>query len=98
MDHDDRSIGITPDVYVVKDGDEFRIVDNEKGMQKLFINESLTKRLMGDPKAKEFVGEKLRNAQWLIRAIEQRRKTIIKVSECILEKQHDFFDKGVSRT
>jgi RNA polymerase sigma-54 factor len=96
VDHDERSIGITPDVYVIKDGTEFRVVDNDRGLQKLFINESLTKRLMADPSAKEFVGEKLRNAQWLIRAIEQRRKTIIKVSECILEKQHDFFEKGVS--
>lgn len=95
-EYDERSIGITPDVYVVKDGEEFRIVDNDRGVQKLFINESLTKRLLADPKAKEFVGEKLRNAQWLIRAIEQRRKTIIKVSECILEKQRDFFEKGVS--
>jgi len=96
VDHDDRSIGITPDVYVVKDGDEFRIVDNDRGMQRVFINEALTKKLMADVKAKEFVGEKLRNAQWLIRAIEQRRKTILKVSECILEKQHDFFEKGVA--
>lgn len=96
VEYDDRSIGITPDVYVVKDGDEFRIVDNDRGVQKLFINEALTKRLMKDPAAKEFVGEKLRNAQWLIRAIEQRRKTILKVSESILEKQHDFFEKGVA--
>lgn len=96
VDHDERSIGITPDVYVVKDGDEFKIVDNDRGVQRLFINEALTKRLMADAQAKDFVGEKLRNAQWLIRAIEQRRKTIIKVSECILEKQHDFFEKGVA--
>ncbi len=97
IDYDDRSIGITPDVYVVKDGEEFRIVENDRGVQRLFINEELTKRLLTDPKAKEFVGEKLRNAQWLIRAIEQRRKTIVKVSECILEKQHEFFEQGVSQ-
>lgn len=96
VDHDDRSIGITPDVFVVKDGADFRIVDNDRGTQRLFINEALTKKLMADPQAKEFVGEKLRNAQWLIRAIEQRRKTILKVSECILEKQREFFESGVS--
>ena len=64
-------------------------------MQRLFINEALTRRLLNDPQAKEFIGEKLRNAQWLIRAIEQRRKTIIRVAECIVDKQRDFFDKGV---
>jgi RNA polymerase sigma-54 factor len=95
-DLDDRAIGITPDVYVIKDGDALRVMDNDKGVQRLFINEALTKKLMADPTAKEFIGEKLRNAQWLIRAIEQRRKTIIKVAECIVEKQRDFFDHGVA--
>ncbi len=95
-DTDDRAIGITPDVYVVKDGDELRVMDNDKGVQRLFINEALTKKLMQDPTAKEFIGEKLRNAQWLIRAIEQRRKTIIKVAECIVDKQRDFFERGVA--
>ncbi len=95
-DQDDRTIGITPDVFVAKDGDKFLVLDNDRGTQRLYINEALTKRLMADPTAKEFIGEKLRNAQWLIRAIEQRRKTIIKVSECIVEKQRDFFDKGVA--
>lgn len=95
-DQDDRTIGITPDVYVLKDGADWVVLDNDRGVQRLFINEALTKRLMKDPSAKEFIGEKLRNAQWLIRAIEQRRKTIIRVSECIVEKQRDFFEKGVS--
>jgi len=95
-DTDDRTIGITPDVYVIKDDNEFVVLDNDRGVQRLFINEALTKRLMQDPSAKEFIGEKLRNAQWLIRAIEQRRKTIIRVAECIVEKQRDFFEKGVA--
>jgi RNA polymerase sigma-54 factor len=95
-DHDERSIGITPDVYVVKDGDEFKVVDNDRGIQRLHINEALTKRLLSDPQAKDFISEKLKNAQWLIRAIEQRRKTILKVSDCIVEKQREFFEKGVS--
>jgi len=95
-DTDDRTIGITPDVYVIKDESEFVVLDNDRGVQRLFINEALTKRLMKDPTAKEFIGEKLRNAQWLIRAIEQRRKTIIRVAECIVEKQRDFFEKGVA--
>ncbi len=95
-DQDERTIAITPDVYVIKDGNEFVVVDNDRGMQRLFINESLTKRLMKDPSAKDFIGEKLRNAQWLIRAIEQRRKTIIRVAECIVEKQRDFFEQGVA--
>lgn len=94
-DTDERSIGITPDVYVIKDGDEFVVLDNDKGMQRLYINDSLMK-LASDPKAKEYIGEKLRSAQWLIRAIEQRRRTIIRVTECIVRRQRDFFEKGVA--
>ena len=95
-DQDDRTIGITPDVYVIRDGDQWVVVDNDRGMQRLFINETLTQKLLRDPAAKNFVGEKLRNAQWLIRAIEQRRKTIIRVGECIVEMQRDFFERGVA--
>src|SRR5271165_1446976 len=95
-DTDDKTIAITPDVYVVKDGEKFVVTDNDRGVQRLYINEALTKQLLRDPHAKEFIGEKLRNAQWLIRAIEQRRKTIIRVTECIVDKQRDFFEKGVA--
>ena len=95
-DTDDKTIAITPDVYVIKDGDRFVVLDNDRGVQRLYINEALTKQLLRDPHAKEFIGEKLRNAQWLIRAIEQRRKTIIRVTECIVDKQRDFFEKGVA--
>src|SRR6185295_16454341 len=81
---DEKQIAITPDVYVVKEGEKFLVSDNDRGVQRLYINEALTKQLLKDPNAKEFIGEKLRNAQWLIRAIEQRRKTIIRVTECIV--------------
>jgi len=92
---DDKTIAITPDVYVIKDGDQFIVTDNDKGLQRLYINENLAQRMLKDPKAKEFISEKLRSAQWLIRAIEQRRRTIIKVTECIVEKQREFLERGV---
>jgi RNA polymerase sigma-54 factor len=95
-DTDDKTIAITPDVYVIKDGEKFVVSDNDRGVQRLYINEALTKQLLRDARAKEFIGEKLRNAQWLIRAIEQRRKTIIRVTECIVDKQREFFEKGVA--
>ena len=93
---DEKSIAITPDVYVVKDGEKFVVSDNDRGVQRLYINEALTKQMLKDPNAKDFIGEKLRNAQWLIRAIEQRRKTIIRVTECIVDKQKEFFEQGVA--
>jgi RNA polymerase sigma-54 factor len=92
---DEKTIAITPDVYVIKDGDQFVVTDNDKGLQRLYINENLAQKMLKDPKAKEFISEKLRSAQWLIRAIEQRRRTIIKVTECIVEKQREFLERGV---
>jgi RNA polymerase sigma-54 factor len=95
-DFDERTIAITPDVFVIKDADKFVVTDNDRGMQRLYINESLVKKMRSDPKAKDFIDDKLRSAQWLIRAIEQRRRTIIKVTECIVEKQREFLEKGVA--
>ena len=93
---DERTIAITPDVFVIKDKDKFEVTDNDRGMQRLYVNESLVKKMLSDPKAKDFINDKLRSAQWLIRAIEQRRRTIIKVTECIVEKQREFLEKGVA--
>ena len=93
---DEKTASIIPDVYVIKDGDQFIVVDNDRGMQRLYVNDSLYRRLLRDPSAKDFVGEKMRSAQWLIKAIEQRRKTIVRVTDCIVKMQRDFFEKGVA--
>ena len=42
------------------------------------------------------MNDKMRSAQWLIRSIQQRQRTIIKVAESILKFQRDFFDKGIA--
>lgn len=91
------SIYITPDIYVHKVGDEYVIVQNEDGMPMLrvskFYRAALADGMNGD--AKSYVQDKLRSAQWLIRSIHQRQRTIYKVVESILKFQKDFFDKGV---
>ena len=86
---------ITPDVYIHRIGDEYFVVPNDDGMPKLKISGFYRAAMADNPKAKEYIQSKLRSAQWLIRSIDQRRKTIVKVTECIVEKQRDFFDKGI---
>ncbi len=86
---------IVPDVYVHKVGDKYFVVANDDGMPKLKISGFYRAAMAGDPKAKEYIQNKLRSAQWLIRSIDQRRKTIVKVTDCIVEKQRDFFDRGI---
>jgi RNA polymerase sigma-54 factor len=46
------------------------------------------------PKAREYIQERLRSAQWLIRSIQQRQRTIVRVTESILRFQREFFEKG----
>jgi RNA polymerase sigma-54 factor len=91
---------ITPDIYVYKVADEFMIVLNEDGMPKLRISPYYKNILSSAQKdqnklTKEYVQEKLRSAVWLIRSIHNRQKTIYKVTEAIVKRQRDFFEKGV---
>ncbi len=86
---------ITPDVEVIKVGDDYFVRTNDDGMPRLKISNFYRAAMAGDPKAKEYIQGKLRSAQWLIRSIDQRRKTIVRVTECIVEKQREFFDKGI---
>jgi RNA polymerase sigma-54 factor len=91
---------ITPDVYVYKLGTEYTVVLNDDGLSKLRISDSYRQALKngGIPSGttKEFVQEKMRSALWLIRSIQQRQRTIYKVTESIVKFQREFFDKGIA--
>jgi RNA polymerase sigma-54 factor len=87
---------ITPDVYIHKVGDRYFVVPNDDGLPKLKISSFYRTALAGVGNAKDYIQDKLRSAQWLIRSIQQRQRTIIKVAESILKFQRDFFDKGIA--
>jgi len=88
---------IVPDVYVVKKGDDYVILLNDEGLPKLRIS-PFYKNLMrggGDTSTKDYIENKLRSAQWLIKSIEQRNKTVYRVTESIVKRQRNFFDRGI---
>ncbi|MCX5852239.1 MAG: RNA polymerase factor sigma-54 [Deltaproteobacteria bacterium] len=93
---------IVPDVYVVKVGDDYRIVLNDDGMPRLRISDLYRKILGGvegntsGKACKAYIRDKLQSATWLIKSIQQRQRTIYKVSESIVQRQKDFFDKGIN--
>ncbi len=92
-------IYIVPDVIVKKVDDDYVVYINDDGLPKLRISSFYRKLLKGyndNPKTKEYVREKLRAAQWLVKNIQQRKETIQKVAENIVEVQRDFFDRGVA--
>lgn len=87
---------ITPDVYIHKVGDKFFVVPNDDGLPKLKISSFYRSAMSNSNGAKDYIQDKLRSAQWLIRSIQQRQRTIIKVSESILKFQREFFEKGIA--
>jgi len=91
---------ITPDVFVYKLSDEYTVVLNDDGLSKLRISAMYRAALRDgagkNPKAREFIQDKMRSAQWLIRSIHQRQRTIYKVTESIVKFQRDFLDKGIA--
>ncbi|KAA3618180.1 MAG: RNA polymerase sigma-54 factor [Calditrichaeota bacterium] len=89
---------IVPDLAIVRKDDEFEIVMNDWNIPNLRINSSY-KTLLFDKKStsretKDFVRKRLESARWMINSIHQRRMTILKVVETLIEKQYAFFEKG----
>jgi len=91
---------ITPDIYVYKVEDDFHILLNEDGLPKLKINKLyrgvLSSRQGVSKDTRDYVQEKLRAAQWLIKSIHQRERTMYKVMRSIIAHQRDFFENGIS--
>jgi len=87
---------IAPDVVVHKMGTEYVVVLNEDGIPRLRVN-SLYRSLLrnsGD-EARAYVEQKLRSAVWLIKSVDQRQRTLRKVTQSIVKFQRDFLDKGL---
>lgn len=90
---------IVPDVSVMKTDDGYQIVLNDEGLPRLRLN-SYYKRLFRSKNSlskeeKQFIEEKLRSAVWLLKSLDQRNRTIYRVTESIIEFQRDFFDRGI---
>jgi RNA polymerase sigma-54 factor len=94
--NDDEPLYMTADVYVHKVGDKYFVVPNDDGLPKLKISSFYRSAMSDSAQAKEYIQDKLRSAQWLIRSIQQRQRTIVKVTESIIKFQRDFFDKGIA--
>jgi RNA polymerase sigma-54 factor len=91
---------IVPDVVVVKMGDEYQVFLNDDGMPRLRINtlyQNILRRGDGvHNDTREYLEEKFRSAVWLMKSIEQRRQTLLKVAKSLCKFQRDFLDQGLS--
>ena len=88
-----------PDLIVEKIDGEYLIFANETSLPRLRISQSYRdvakdhRQFTGENK--EFISSKLNAATWMIQAIEQRRQTMLKVMNFIVDRQRDFFERGV---
>jgi RNA polymerase sigma-54 factor len=100
LKYSDRSDGyIIPDLIVEKIGDRYHVFLNDTGMPRLRLSRAYQevardkKKLT--PENREFIAAKMNSANWMIQAIEQRRQTMLKVMNFIVDRQRDFFEKGI---
>ncbi len=90
---------ILPDLIVEKVEDRYVVQLNDRNVPRLRINRAYRDILSNsggrNKQDHDYVVDKLNSARWLIRTIDQRRRTMVKVMEAILEVQMDFLEKGV---
>lgn len=90
---------IIPDLIVDKIDGKYHIFLNDANLPRLKLSKAYQeiardkKKFEGENK--EFISNKLNSANWMIQAIEQRRQTMLKVMNYIVDRQRDFFEKGV---
>jgi RNA polymerase sigma-54 factor len=100
LKHSAQSDGyITPDLVVDKIDGRYLVFLNDTGMPRLRISRSY-QELARDRKRftteqREFIATRMNSANWLVQAIEQRRQTMLKVMNFIVDRQRDFFEKGI---
>ncbi len=96
---------VVPDLLVERVDDEYVVLLNDRHLPRLRISSAYESVLRdrkkanatdGETKTREYIQGKLNSARWLIQTIEQRRRTMIKVMNCIIREQREFFDKGIA--
>lgn len=90
---------IIPDVYLIKTADGYQIILNDEGLPRLKVS-SFYKKLIQQHNAfpkedKQFLIEKMRAAVGLLKSLDQRNRTIYRVTETLLDLQKEFFADGV---
>jgi RNA polymerase sigma-54 factor len=96
---------VVPDLLVERVDEAYVVQLNDRHLPRLRISSAYEGVLRDKKKSelngselqtREYIQSKLNSARWLIQTIEQRRRTMIKVMNCIIREQHDFFERGIA--
>ncbi|AFN74364.1 RNA polymerase, sigma 54 subunit, RpoN [Melioribacter roseus P3M-2] len=95
---------ITPDFIIEKVDDNYIVTLNDRAVPSVTISKTYLEMLENNkrkrkiPKrekeAHKFLREKFESAKWFIASLQQRRQTLMKIMQAILEKQYEFFENG----
>jgi len=92
---------IIADLVVEKVDGEYIVFHNDTALPRLRLSRSYREIARDKAKFKgenkEFISNKLNNANWMLQAIEQRRQTMLKVMNFIVDRQRDFFEEGIEQ-
>ena len=95
----ERVDAIVPDVFVTRRGGGWGVELNSATLPRLLINRTYYNELASGPQdrqSKAWLNECLQSANWLMKALDQRARTIVKVASEIVTQQEGFFRNGVS--
>ncbi|HIF9181366.1 TPA: RNA polymerase factor sigma-54 [Photobacterium damselae] len=87
---------VVPDVSVFKDNGKWVVTINPDSVPRIKVNEqyaALSKQTRNSADS-QFIKTHLQDAKWLIKSLESRNETLLKVARCIVEHQQDFFEYG----
>jgi RNA polymerase sigma-54 factor len=88
---------VVPDVIIEKEDDGYEIVTNDSTIPSLKVSSyymNLVKNNKDDEDLQKYLNDKYNSALWLIKSIEQRKRTIFKVSEAVMKLQTEFLENG----
>ncbi len=95
---DQGAMPVVPDLIIERLDDGFVVMHNDAHMPRLRISQGYKQLVRrgnsSSDDTKNYIKQKLEQARWLLNAINQRRSTMIRVMESIINRQRDFFDKG----
>jgi RNA polymerase sigma-54 factor len=89
---------ITPDLMIQEVDSDYVVLLNDQDVPRVRINPTY-RRMLGagaGTEEREFITRKLKAARWIVQSIENRRRTMVRVTESIVRAQREFFEKGVS--
>jgi RNA polymerase sigma-54 factor len=96
---EERTSYVVPDIVVSREGDEWKVLVNDEGLPQLrlspYYRQLLAKAAVGEPEAYRFLNDRLKKAIWFMRSLNQRNQTIFKVARFIVDRQKEFFEKGI---